>query len=103
MSPKTFIHTPENFNAGNIANRFEHWACITKEKAVLQTVTGIHIELINSLSQERVPFPFRLDESERSAIDIQIQKFLQKGIIREAAREEGEFISNIFSRPKSDG
>jgi len=40
---------------------------------------------------------------ETANVDAQITKFPEKGIIVESSLEDGEFISNIFLRPKKDG
>lgn len=103
MSPITFIHTPENFTAGNIANRYDEWVRITSDPAILKTVAGIHIDLIGEVEQNRTPYPFKFELHEKKAIDNQLLNFIKKGIITESFREEADFISNIFSRPKPDG
>lgn len=102
MSPLTFIHTPDQFTAGNIANRYDEWVQITTDPAVLKTVEGIHIDLLREIEQNRTPYPFQFEPHEVSAIDSQLQTFIRKEIITETIREEGDFISNIFSRPKPD-
>lgn len=97
------LHTPEHFTAGNIANRVDQWELITQDQNILKTVRGIHIDLLSDLEQFREPVPYRFNESESQVIDSQIDKFLKKGIVQESVPEQGEFISNIFSRPKPDG
>ena len=42
-------------------------------------------------------------DAEQSIIDNEVEKFLQKGIIRLSSFEEGQVISPIFTRPKKDG
>lgn len=43
------------------------------------------------------------NEKEISAIDAEIQKLLDKGVIVETENENEQFISPIFLRPKKDG
>ena len=45
----------------------------------------------------------RFLKKERQIIDIQIQEFLQKGIISRSIFQEEQIISPIFLRPKPDG
>ena len=45
----------------------------------------------------------RFLEKERHIVDIQIQEFLQKGIISCSIFQEEQIISPIFLRPKPDG
>ena len=49
------------------------------------------------------PRPIKFSMQETANVDAQITKFLEKGIIVESSLEDGEFISNIFLRPKKDG
>ena len=42
-------------------------------------------------------------EIEQTIIDIEVEKFLLKGIIRLSSNEDGQVISPIFTRPKKDG
>ena len=42
-------------------------------------------------------------EIEQTIIDIEVEKFLLKGIIRLSSNEDGQVISSIFTRPKKDG
>ena len=53
--------------------------------------------------QGREPTPFRLSEEETLGVEIEIEKFVQKGIVEEVKEERGQVISNIFLRPKKDG
>ena len=56
--------------------------------------------------QPSVPKPLRFNKSEREKIDIEIEKFLLKGIVEpveDTDKYDNEFISNIFIRPKKDG
>lgn len=103
MRPLEFIHTFENFSAGNIASRAHAWLKITTDPWIENTVKGLKITFVRELFQTRTPYPYKIVDEEKLAIDTQIDRFLDKGIIVPTKREQGEFISNIFSRPKPDG
>ena len=50
------------------------------------------------------PNPFNFHNEERQKIRTEIQRFLDQEIIEIADDNcSGEYISNIFTRPKSDG
>ena len=66
-------------------------------------MTGYKIEFIVNPVQLRQPNPIKMSPSEVQNVDLQIDNFLKKGIIVASTHEEGEFISNIFLRPKKDG
>ena len=70
---------------------------------VLSVVQGAGIPLIGLPEQDRIPFPYRLTPVEAEAMDGELLKMEKKGIIEEAAFEEGQVISNIFLRAKSSG
>lgn len=53
--------------------------------------------------QFTIPSPIHFSAKESVNVKAQISKFLEKGIIVKSSHEEGEFISNIFLRPKKDG
>lgn len=56
--------------------------------------------------QQIIPKPLRFNKFEQEKIDIEIEKFLLKGIVelvKHADDSDDEFISNIFIRPKKDG
>lgn len=103
VSPYTFCNKVENFKAGSIASHLTHWKQITADPWILDTVKGLKISFVNEVTQRFEPRPFRFDDEERNAIDIQLQKFLKKEIIVPTTWEQGQFVSNIFSRPKPDG
>ena len=81
------------------------WEKITSDPFILDAVTHCHIEF------NFVPEPHfsatrphsSFTEIEQAIIDNEIEKFLQKGIIRRSSFEDGQVISPIFTRPKKDG
>ena len=64
---------------------------------------GYKIEFFVPPVQFDTPGPIKFSMQETANVDAQITKFLEKGIIVESSHEDGEFISNIFLRPKKDG
>ena len=53
--------------------------------------------------QSSTPREYNFNAAEVVIIDKQIEKFLQTGVIETASHCKGEYISNIFIRPKKDG
>ena len=55
-------------------------------------------------SQKVIPKPIKFSHEEQEQINKEIDSFLECGIIEKINEiNEGEFISNIFFRPKKDG
>ena len=52
--------------------------------------------------QYTIPKEFDFSPQAAETLEAEIQKFLQKGIVETAEHEQGEFISNIFLRPKEE-
>ena len=81
------------------------WEKITSDPFILDAVTHCHIEFdfepepLFSATRPHSSFT----EVEQTIIDDEIEKFLQKGIIRLSSFDDGQVISPIFTRPKKDG
>ena len=81
------------------------WEKITSDPFILDAVTHCHIkfdfepEPLFSATRPHSSFT----EVEQTIIHDEIEKFLQKGIIRLSSFEDGQVISPIFTRPKKDG
>ena len=70
---------------------------------VLKTVAGASLEFDVSPVQTSIPRAIHFSDHKFQAIDAQITKFLEMGIIENVAHCQGEFVSNIFARDKKDG
>ena len=98
-----FINTAENFTGGNIAHWVHNWFKISRDSWVLAMVRGVQLDFVGLPVQVREPFPFRLGPDERLAMSGEVFKLEKKGIIERAEPVEGQFLSNVFLRPKSSG
>jgi hypothetical protein len=64
---------------------------------------GVNIEFTSTPFQAVVPCENTFSKAESEAIDLEVHKLLKKGVISQTLHEPGEFISQIFIRPKKDG
>ena len=93
-----------NFQAGRIAHFSNKWSEITSDKFILNLVkNGIFIEFDNFQAQSEIPRQYNFNVTEHQAILNEIQSLLNKGVIKKVSHCPGEFVSNIFVRPKRDG
>ena len=77
---------------------------ITSDKFILNLVrNGIFIEFKDFKSQSEVPKQYNFSQLEHQAILNEISSLLKKGVIKKVKHCAGEFISNVFVRPKRDG
>ena len=90
------------FTADRLKNHIEFWKTITSDPAVLQIVQGLKIEIENEVTQRFVPPQIKFGKVENEQIEKEILNMLRYGIITKIPLEpeEGEFLSNIFIRPK---
>jgi len=85
---------------------FSHaWRVLTSDPKIMDIVRHCHIDFWETPRQRQwvAKLEDRFLKKERQIIDIQIQEFLQKGIISRSIFQEEQIISPIFLRPKPDG
>ena len=97
------IRNTENFQAGQIRHNFKTWQSLTSDKTILTQVLGCHIELQSEPNQNEMPKPYRFSAEKKKLIDVEIHKMQEKGVIERTRPMVGQYISNIFTREKSDG
>ena len=90
----------DSFQAGQIVH--SEWQKITSDAEVLQTVCGEEIEFSSLPQKTKAPKENNFSIPEQLAVEQEIKKLLNKGIIAESAHEPNEFISPIFLKPKPD-
>ena len=67
-----------------------------------------HLECCNKIDflltqvQFTIPRTINFSAQESTNVNAQISKLLEKGMIVKSSHAEGDFISNIFLRPKKD-
>ena len=98
------INTVENFRGGKTSLNLHNWKKITSDRWILQTICGYKIELDTLPYQHKLPRPIKFDDLEKKRIQEELDRFNELGIIEMVSNkpEQGEYISNIFFRPKKD-
>ena len=97
------VHKPSNFVAGQISNYWNVWEELTTDSWVLQQVEGVRLPFVEIPCQQSVPHKYYMSKENEEKVDIQLQKMLDKHVIEVVEHSAGEWISNIFPRPKPDG
>ena len=73
-------------------------------RVILDAIKLYHIEFeLDDPIQNKEPHNIRCSSNERNIISMEISKLLSKGVLELTHRSPGDFISNIFVRPKKDG
>ena len=76
---------------------------MTSDKEILQTVLGLKLEFFGDPPVKHNSHIPQFSKEDESAIDLESQKLLAKGVITKCEHETGEYISPIFIRQKPDG
>ena len=97
-------NTPENFVGGKLANHLAEWQSLTSDIYILNAIRGYSIPFTEMPSQERAPRPIHMKPDEIDGLNLEINSFLNQGIIEECLPYEGgSYYSNLFTRVKRDG
>ena len=91
------------FKAGQIKYFKNAWEKLTSDPWIIDTIQGVKIEFTKLPYQSYSPREPVLGEKEANAVDQEIAKLLLKEVIVDSHPEEGQFVSNIFLRPKPNG
>ena len=91
----------ESFEGGSLRHHYKEWENITSDKEILQTVSGLRIELRDIPEHQSGNFP--QDVKSEDLITEEIEKLLKKKVIELTHHEIGEFISPTFITNKPDG
>lgn len=90
-------------SGGRLKHFYSAWLQITNDPVILQICAGLRLEFESDVLQTRPAFPIKMNKHEEIAVGQEIAKLQGKGVIQSSTHEPGEFISNIFTRPKKDG
>ena len=83
-----------------VATHMQSWRSITSDPSILEMVAGYFSELDDMPLQPAVPHSI-FSKCEELIIAVEIKKLLEKGVINEATHCAKEYISTVFTRPKS--
>ncbi len=93
-----------NFQAGGTQNCVQVWQSLTKDPFILNTVSnGYAIEFDNTPFQSRGPKEIHFSPQEDQDMDFEVKELIRTGVVETSPPQEGEFVSNVFLRPKPDG
>ena len=89
--------------AARLKNFIENWKILTNDTEILSLVEGYTIPFHKISQQKNIPNSPKLSQGEKTLVQKEIHKMLNKGAIVETPNHlEGEFISNLFLVEKKD-
>jgi len=64
---------------------------------------GLKLEFENDIPKQNSYPHTKYSHEENEILKLEVQKLIKKGIVQRCEREDGDFISTLFTRPKKDG
>ena len=93
----------EQLVGGRLKNYLPFWKTLTSDNYILQLVAGAKLEF-NCPVRQNVPRPqIRCSHEDKYKIDLEVNKYLNSGIIERANHSQCEYVSQIFPVPKKSG
>lgn len=89
--------------AGRLKEFLKQWGKITRDKYVLDIISGFKIPFKNFPFQATEPRIPKYSVQDEVLISESISKLLRSGAIVQSNEEAGQFLSTIFTVPKQDG
>ena len=92
----------QDFRGGRIQEFYHKWLEITSDPEILETVSGLAINLTGELPHNN-SFQYPFGDEEQKFVRTEVRRLLNKAVIVACGHEEGELISPVFLREKTDG
>ena len=104
VSPEIALSNNEdNFVGGKVQQFALLWEQITSDRWVLDNIrNGISVELVDGLhgsSTRQILF----SSTELKLLEVELEKLLLKGVVKEVEPASDQYLSTIFRRQKRDG
>ena len=90
-------------NSNKLISCFHEWKALTNDDWVLSTVQGYTIPFDYIPVQTNLPKQINFSKEEEILVDLEVKQMLEDGGIEPSIPEDGQFVSNIFLRQKSNG
>ena len=88
---------------GRLHHFLPKWKQITSDCEVLDMITGMHIDLLETPHQYFQPAPLNFSQEEIEATNRLISELVLKNAIEPCESEPGEYVSHIFLCRKPNG
>jgi len=67
--------------AGRTRQFYSNWRDLTNNKFILSLVRGVKLEFMSEPVQVKIPVDIPMSNEEKSLVDLEIQKMIQKGAV----------------------
>ena len=81
----------------------KNWGKITKGPQILSYVSGVELEFTKKPFRKLPPNSPKFGLKEQENIEVELEKLLKKGAIKQVQPMENQFVGNLFLREKKSG
>ena len=93
----------KDFHAGQLSEHLSDWKSITSDQSILESISGEKIEFVSAIPLQTSYPSNSVSKEHKEEVELEIKSLLQKGVIVKSEHEFGDYISPVFTVPKSDG
>ena len=88
------------FKAGSLRAKINIWKRLTSDPEILDTLTRVSLSFQEPPFQDRLSHEIKFSGDEEKLVAQELQKFLDQGIIEFSELRQGDYVFNLFARPK---
>ena len=88
------------FICGGVSHKIHEWEKLTHSPEILQAVRGVALNFSDPPVQSKMPHQIKFTAVQQPLVRQELDKFLDLGIIETTTIEQGDFVSNLFTREK---
>ena len=82
--------------------KLQNWQQITSDPNILELVKGIKLDFKEPPIQNKLPNEIKFSKEDEKLVRLELQRFLDLGILQQSTIEPGDFVSNLFIRHKKE-
>ena len=96
-------NTPHNFKGGKVGLELEQWKKFTSDKWILEQIEGVKLIFIQDKDMVKDKKEIQFSKEEDILVKAEVDKLIEKAVIKRTEFDEEQILSNIFLREKKDG
>ena len=100
--PEFIVPKNQSFHAGSLKQNLPVWRKITGDPEILKLLSGVSLTFKSPPFQDRLPHEIQFSGEFQKLVKLELEKFLAQGIIEHTTLQQGDFVSNLFARPKKN-
>ena len=90
------------FQQGGLEKKLKNWRKLTSDPHILDLVQGIKLDFIEPPVQDKIPNEIKFSKEDQELVRLELDRFVDLGILEESTIQPGDFVSNLFIRHKKE-